>query len=154
MILLITFEPENRLGVVFPNYVDHTDDLIEFHVWTVHARSKEQLEMRLLDRKSVSIEGELENGPKSYGEYKAKITSYGDRWLLNDCRPLWFLKDFEKLTNIEMIVAIKSKNDRYNTLVNEVLGKRKDALVLGGYDLGKIEEWMNSSEKKDEVTNE
>mgnify|MGYP001558777263 CR=1 FL=1 len=156
MILIVSFTPaSSELINLFPTYRNYTDDLIEFHVHAVHARSNDVLEQRLIDRRPVDLKEALINSPKEYGEYHALIQSYGTQWLMNDMRVLWFLKDFEKLVEVEGIIALKdSKNKRYNEFVDSVLGKRKDVLILDKVDLDEVEKWFNGLGNNSKVTKE
>ena len=152
MILIVSFTPaSSELINLFPTYRNYTDDLIEFHVHAVHARSNDVLEQRLIDRRPVDLKEALTNSPKEYGEYHALVLSYGTQWLMNDMRILWFLKDFEKLVEVEGIIALKdNKNKRYNEFVDSVLGKRKNTLILDKVDLDKVEKWFNGLNVEDE----
>lgn len=151
MILIVSFTPASiELLNLFPLYPNHTDELIEFHVHAVHARSNDVLEQRLVDRHPVELKEALLHSPKEYSEYTALLSSYGSQWLMNDMRVLWFMSDFEKLVEVECIIALKGKNKRYNEFVESTLGERKDALILDKVDLEKVEKWFNGLGVEDE----
>lgn len=150
MILIISMTPaSDDLLKLFPLYENKTSELIEYNVHAVQARQFDALQTRLIDRRPINLKERLDKSPLDYDDYVALIKSYGDDWLLNDMRVLWFLGEFEKLTKVEKIIAIKQDgNNRYNEFLDSVLGKRKNVLVLDEdkIDLGKVEKWLNGEQ--------
>ena len=128
MKLIISYAPIPAAQLKRDNPGYHiANELSEFHVKAAGIRSKVQLDEALETPPAMAIRLDKISGFDEYKKTLDQLTeTHGGKWLINDCRVLWFYEQFSKLIEGNMeIDALESENDDYNTFLNHVLSTKK-----------------------------